>query len=261
MHSPHEILAELGLTESEIDVYLAMRRGIIRVQDIVKVTGRKRPTIYYALDSLQKRGLISKTGQSGEAAVRVESTKRLVIIAEEQKKKSEVLLRELELYAAELAAHDGVVRERPSVSFFEGVDAIKGVIMETLYCMTKEICVVAPQDNFFIQVGHDFREKYVDVRGKRGIRTRSLWEKPTDMKTYARYYSGLSDIRILPLVMRGAFESTVFLYDDKTLYISSAKNSYCILVTSREHHATMKAWFEGLWSTSTVPLGKAKKRR
>jgi hypothetical protein len=59
-------------------------------------------------------------------------------------------------------------------------------------------------------------------------------------------------VKILPEVMQGNFQTTIFLYDDKTLYVSSKKNSYCILITSKEHTETMQAWFDVLWESSML---------
>ncbi len=249
MPNPRTLLREIGLTQSEIDVYLAMREGVVRVADIIKVTSRKRPTIYYALACLEKRGLVSKTGKSTEA-YQAEPASRLVTIVQEKKKEADALMADVVELAAHLDTKKGSRREKPSVAFFEGEDAIKHVIMETLYCRDKHIDVVAPHDNFFQQIGRDFVAKYISTRAKRGIRTRSLWEGRVDKKTLKRYYEGHSEIRILPEVMHGKFAGTVFLYDDKTLCISSLKNGYCLLVKSQEHHDTMKAWFDGLWGTS-----------
>jgi len=259
MENPRLILQEIGLNESEVDVYLAMRQGIVRVQDIMKVTSRKRPTVYYAIDSLEKRGLVNKTGSTGDGSLRLAPLQRLFTIVEEKKRKTDDLLIDLgEMVAREKTQKSGT-SERPSVAFYEGVDAVKNIIMETLYCRDKTIDVVAPSNNFFWQIGPDFVEKYVDLRGRRGIKTRSLWENPTDPRVYKRYYKGLSDIRLLPTAMKGQFLTTTFLYDDKVLSISSLKNGYCIVITSREYHDTMRAWFNGLWGASkNHPTGKKK---
>lgn len=249
MPNPRVLLREIGLTQSEIDVYLAMREGVVRVGDIIKVTGRKRPTIYYALQCLQKRGLVSKTGKSAEA-YQAEPASRLVSIVQEKKKDADALMADVIEMAAHLDTKRGVRREKPSVAFFEGEAAIKNVIMETLYCRDKHIDVVAPHDNFFRQVGGDFLRKYISTRSKRGIHTRSLWEHTVDKKVLKQYYEGYSDVRILPNSMHGKFAGTIFLYDDKTLFISSLKNGYCVLTKSQEYHDTMRAWFDGLWNAS-----------
>jgi sugar-specific transcriptional regulator TrmB len=249
MQYPYDVLTSLGLTDAEVEVYLALRQGVERAADIVKTTGRKRPTVYYALDSLLKRGLISKTGAS-DAPFRAESPERLIAIANERKVEAMDAL----AGAAELAAHFETAEkgkgDHPAVAFYEGVNAVKRIVMESLYCAGKEIAVIAPQENFLKHAGPGFRAEYIQERVRRKIHTRSLWEGKADTAVIKKYYAGLSAVRVLPDVMRGRFESTIFLFDDKTLYISSRKDAYCILVTSKEHHATMQALFDGLWAGS-----------
>lgn len=245
-----EILTRLGLTESETTVYLAMCRGINKARDITKVTRLKRPTVYYALSRLEERGLIHRTGSLTSARFGVEPAERLVTIAKRQVADAAALEQEIAALAPSLA-QASTPGERPHVAFYEGVEAVKNVIMETLYCRDRRIDSIAPSDNFFWQIGDSFAGKYVAERFTRKIRTRNLWESPIDPKKYRKeYYEDVSEIRIMPKATHGKFKTTIFLYDDKALYISSLKNAYALLVTSQEHHDTMKALFDGLWSSS-----------
>lgn len=251
MKTPQDILAALGLNDSEIKTYLAMTRGASAVRDIMKSTRQKRPTVYYALARLAERGLVRKTGRGAEERFAAEPPERLKTVAESRRAEAERLEKDVAALVPSLAVASGKGSERPHVAFYEGLEAVKNVIMETLYNRERHIDSIAPRDNFFWQVGSEFAAAYVAERARRKIRTRNLWESPIDPKRQRKeHYAGLSDIRILPEVMHGKFTTTVFLYDDKTLYISSLKNAYALLVTSQEHHDAMKAMFEGLWSTS-----------
>ena len=82
MQEPRKILQQLGLSESEVEVYLAMLQGLISAREIIKMTRQKRPTVYYALSCLEKRGLISKTGKEGARRFALEPLERLQTIAE-----------------------------------------------------------------------------------------------------------------------------------------------------------------------------------
>lgn len=249
MQQPAAILAQLGLTDSEVKVYLAMCRGLKTARDIIKATRQKRPTVYYALSKLEERGLVRKTGRGGEERFAVEPPERLKTIADRQKAEATKLEKEVAELIPSLATKTAGL-EKPHVSFYEGVEAVKNVIMETLYCRDRHIDSIAPNDNFFWQVGQSFADAYVSERVARRIGTRNLWEAIREPKLIKKYYEGLSDIRILPAAMHGKFVTTIFLFDDKALYISSLKNAYALLVTSKEHHDTMQALFDGLWSAS-----------
>ena len=57
MQEPRKQLLDLGLSDSEVTVYLAMVSGVRTARDLIKTTRLKRPTVYYALGCLERRGL------------------------------------------------------------------------------------------------------------------------------------------------------------------------------------------------------------
>ena len=250
MQEPRKNLLALGLSDSEVTVYLAMVSGARTARDLVKITSLKRPTVYYALGCLEKRGLTSKTGMVGDKNFSLELIEKLAIIAKEKALEISKLQNNIDEMIPALSAISSPVNQKPTVAFYEGVDAVKNTIMEMLYCKSKRINSVAPKQNFFWEIGQDFVELFIEERIKRSIKTKNLWEAPISKWLINQYYKGLSDIRILPEIMHGKFKTTIFLYDNKTLYVSSKNNSYCVLITSKEHTDTMQAWFDGLWSVS-----------
>ncbi len=250
MQEPQKYLSSLGLSDSEVTVYLAMITGARTARELIKITSLKRPTVYYALSCLEKRSLISKSGQEGDKRFSLEPLQRLSIIAEEKSTEAVTLKNNINELIVSLASVASTGYDKPKVAYFEGPEAVKRVIMDMLYCKSKKLSGIVPQENFFWQVGKEFVALFVEERKRNSITAKNLWEVEIDKKLMRDYYSGTSEVRIVPAVMRGKFESTIFLYDDKTLYISSLKNGYCVLITSKEHHDTMQALFDGLWSVS-----------
>ncbi len=250
MNEPRKHLMDLGLSDSEVTVYLAMVSGVRTARDLVKVTRLKRPTVYYALGCLEKRGLTSKTGLAGDKSFTLEPIRKLAIIAKEKALEFSKLQKHVDEMIPSLVATPSPAHQKPTVAFYEGVDAVKNTIMEMLYCKSGRINSIVPKENFFWQIGKDFVELFVEERIRRNIKTKNIWENAVDKKLIKQYYEGFSQVRIMPEVMRGKFQTTIFLYDDKTLYVSSKKNSYCVLITSKEHADTMQALFDGIWNVS-----------
>ncbi|MEK7625430.1 MAG: helix-turn-helix domain-containing protein [Patescibacteria group bacterium] len=250
MQNPYFLLEQLGLSEAEASAYLALLNGARDAREIIKTTRMKRPTVYYALSMLERRALISRTGQDNEKRILVEPAGRLKTLIETKERELKLLGKNIDGLISAFAR--GEKKDiKPSVHFYEGLEAVQNVIMESVYAKSNQIRVIAPHNNFFRQVGDDFLNSYLEERNRRGIIVKSLWEKPVDKIIYKRYYAR-SEVRLLPVVMHDKFPTTIFLYDDKTLYISSLKNAYCILIISQEHHDTIGACFEGLWISSTV---------
>lgn len=250
MQEPRKNLLGLGLSDSEITIYLAMIAGAKTASDLTKITKMKRPTVYYALGCLEKRGLINKPNKEGDKRFLLEPLERLNAIAEEKTLESEYLKKNINDLVSSFIIENSD-EQKPDVSFYEGTAAVKSVIMSMLYCKSKQILSIVPEENFFWQVSDGFVKIFVSERKRRGIKTKNLWEERTDKKIFDEYYKNVSDVRIIPDIMKGNFKSTIFLYDDKTLYVSSMKNCSCILIKSKEHHQTMQAIFDGLWISST----------
>lgn len=250
MHEPRKQLELLGLTESEITVYLAMISGSMSARDIIKATGLKRPTVYYAIGCLEKRGLVGKTGKEGDGKFFLEPLEKLQQLSEDKLRESAALHESISELVPFLQSGQSHTDEKPLVAFYEGIEAVQQIIMEMLYCKNKRIESIVPKENFFWQVGRDFVSKFVNERMRRGIHTKNIWQVTVDPEIMGKYYPKPSEVRVAPAAMGNAFFTTIFLYDDKTLYVSSKKNGYAVLITSEEHHATMNAWFNAIWESS-----------
>jgi sugar-specific transcriptional regulator TrmB len=255
MKEPRLILNKLGLSNSEIAVYLAMVKGTRSAQEIIKSTRLKRPTVYYALGCLEKRGLVGKPHTEGEKRFTLEPLSRLKIMAEERVSETNRLADEINELIPSFEVKE-LSDKKPAVSFFEGVEAVKNVLMESLYCKGKHIDNIFPDSNFFWQLDNrEFVEHYVEERARRNITTRNLWEKGIeessfDKSFFKKFPPTFKESRVLLKIMQGKFSTSICLYDDKTLYVSSIKNCHAVLIKSKEHYDTMQALFNGLWSVS-----------
>ena len=246
---PYQLLSRLGLSKAEIQVYLAMVSGSDSVREIMKTTGHKRPTVYYVLQQLAAVGLVSKTESVRGGSFQVEPVSRLEALAQQQLEEAKMTkLSMVDLIP--VLQKKSPKKEKPRVAFFEGQQAVQNVIMESLYCKSRTIHSIAPHNNYFWQVGRSFVEKYVEQRYERKIKIFNLWEKMIEPKLYKRYYEGVAQVRILPKNMHRQFATTIFMFDDTVQYISSAENSYCLMVRSQEHYQMMRALFGGLWEVS-----------
>jgi sugar-specific transcriptional regulator TrmB len=250
MNEPRKQLELLGLTESEITVYLAMVSGSMNARDIIKATGLKRPTVYYAIGCLEKRGLVGKTGKEGDGKIFLEPLEKLEKLSEEKLRESAALHESMSHLVPFLQSQQTKSDEKPMVAFYEGLEAVQQIIMEMLYCKNKQIESIVPKENFFWQVGRDFVSKFVNERTRRGIHTKNIWQVTVSPDIITKYYPKPSEVRVAPASMGTNFFTTIFLYDDKTLYVSSKNNGYAVLITSEEHHATMRSWFNAIWEQS-----------
>ncbi len=246
------LLEKLGLSESEITLYLALHKyGALTAQEVGKLTHIKRPTVYYALRQLIDRGLAHKNGSVGIERFQSESADKIITLIDIRRRELDALEQEAKGLMKDFSQlQEATYSGLPAVSFYEGDEAVKQVVSETIYCRDRHIDSLAPSDNFFWQIGQQFSARYIADRVAHNITTRNLWEKPLEPEIMLRSYKGLSEVRILPTSMINKFKSTMFLYDDKVLYISSRESGYALLVKSKEHHNLIKSLYDTLWDIS-----------
>lgn len=249
--NPRQVLVQLGLSESEVQLFLALvERGALTARELTTFTKAKRPTVYYALRQLMDRGLVTKRGNQATERFQAEPPESLSTIVQLKQHELEELANEVTAMIPELKKHKIAHEGTPGITYFEGKEAMKRAIMDTLYCKKEHIDSIAPGDNFFWQIGQAFSASYIRERVARHITTRNLWEQPLEPKILLQSYKGLSQVRILPKEMIGNFKTTVFIYDTEVMYISSIQSGYVLVVKSREHHDLMQSMYNALWETS-----------
>jgi HTH-type transcriptional regulator, sugar sensing transcriptional regulator len=253
MTQAENILKEIGLTETEVSLYLAgLNYPSVGVKELEKITRINRTTIYHALDTLVKKGLVSKR-ESGTGAKRLfsmappENIKKLleqeISMLNQKQQEVDMLI--------PLLGNLGKRREETfKVSHFEGIDGVKLVVEEALYCKTRCWDIIAPRENFFSEFDSAYAKYYLKTRESNGIKTRSLWEFSPERRILTAGEIQSRSPRYLPEVMYGKFRSVIIIFDDKVAIISSLKNLSAILIQSEEIKQTMSALFEGLWKFS-----------
>jgi len=248
MPNQRHLLTQLGLSETEASIYLTLLAyGSLTAQDVLTRIGGKRPTVYYAIRQLASRGLVRNVASHGVRRFQAAPPDALVSLLGIKRNEIDALATELtnELPSFRVATGTSL---KPIVTFVEGVAAMKQAVMETLYIRSRHIDIITPKDNFFWQVGQDFSQAYIDERVRRKITTRNLWEEPLKPEILVKSYHGLSQIRILPKKIHGTFKTTVFIFDQTVMYISSIDSANILRVDSEEHAGLMRALFEGLWN-------------
>jgi hypothetical protein len=203
--------------------------------------------VYYALGSLAKRGLVSKTGKEYGGLFQIDTLDKLQEVVEEKIRGQEQLL--LQTKALQSFYPKNKTTPKTLVSYFDTFDAIKSAIFYSLYTKDKAIRSIVPGSNFFHEVGLPFIEEYVAEKKRRGIKTIALWEDIPSQEYLREYYSDAA-VRQLPVSMHNSFETTIFIYDNKTLYIAPKKENHAVLIQSDAHARMMRTMFEAVWGVS-----------
>lgn len=245
------LLHNLGLTDTEAKIYLAGLDYVsIGVGELEKQTQIKRTTVYHALGTLMQKGLTAKVGTGTKFKFTMSAPENINTLLEKKindlrnKKKS---LEEI------IPLLDRQIKKKEmdtKISHFEGIEGIKLVIEEALYCRSHHWDIIAPAKNFFSEFDKDYAEYYLRARKSNQVTARSLWEYALPKRVLTPEEIRERSPRYLPQNMHGKFKSVVIIFDDKIALISSLKEMSAVLIQSKEFHDTFAAIFEGLWEIS-----------
>ena len=120
------VLAELGLSEGEIKVYLALLKlGPGPVSALTKETGQHRTTMYDFLDHLLEKGLVSFSIQSNVKCFKVAPPEKLHELLKEKESHLLTILPQLRKLAA-------FQKEELSVEVFKGREGFKSFVSDHL---------------------------------------------------------------------------------------------------------------------------------
>lgn len=240
-----QILEEIGLKDKKARVYLAcLELGSARASDIALLAGVERTTVYEILEYLIKEGLVSSTPKGHGSLFLAEPPERLHIALQDRQKKLEKVLPELESIF-------NVGKPRPRVRFYEGLEGVRTVFLDTLTThegRLRAILSIADLQEF---IGKDWFNDYTNQRIASGNKLFVIRSESREVGGI--YPSSTKDNREVRLTPRGMeFGLSQYLYDTKVAIISTKKEGYGIIVESADYYLTQSNLFEVLWDVSRI---------
>ncbi len=239
----NELLANLGLSEAESKIYLAaLELGQSLPIHLAAKARIKRPTLYLALPKLFKQGLLSETVVG----------KRRYLIAEDpqmflDQKQAELV--QIDQLVPELRLLLATSSSKPQINFYQGVEGVKKVYMDTLK-QKQPLLEFVGIDSVQPEIEHYIKNYYIAYRIKKGIAVKMLISGSPK--------SGIWDIKSGPHLLREV--KTVpkelypapldcFIYGNNVSFAVLRKDSEPVglIIRSKEIATTMKSLFNFIW--------------
>lgn len=251
MEKINSALKNIGLTDTETKIYLTgLNFTSIGVRELERQTRIKRTTIYHAINTLMSKGLVAKKEMGSKLLFSMTNPQNIDRLIET---KISNLKKQQDSFANLIPLLEGRQKKQSQdivVSHYEGIEGIKLVVEEALYCKSKHWDIISPEKNFFSEFDKEYAQYYVQTRIKKNITARSLWEKEANKRALSKNEIKNRQPRYLPEIMVGKFNSVIILFDDKTAFISSMNELTAVLIQSQDMHDMQTAMFEGLWINS-----------
>ncbi|MBU1202046.1 MAG: helix-turn-helix domain-containing protein [Nanoarchaeota archaeon] len=239
-----DILEDLGLSEAEAKVYLALlETGSTLAGPIIKKTGLHRGTTYQILQRLIEKGLVSYVIKAGKRYFEATDPNRFLAILKEKEQKIQEILPSL-IQKRELG------KEKQEVNVYSGYKGIKTVCEN----MLEELKERGEYLDFGVSgLFRDVMGPYWDLwqtkKKKYKIKAKCIFDEilkeknPNLLKDYfgeAKFHS--SEFKSL---------TDTIIYNDKVvLFIWTAKPPIAVIIQNKENAESYRNQFNLMWKHS-----------
>lgn len=240
-------LIKLGLSDKEAKVYLAtLELGYETVLNIAKKAQINRPTAYFILESLQKKGIVTTFEKEKKTYFAAESPDKLVTLLHKQKQDIDQKQKEFENILPEFRALYNISPEKPTVRFFEGKQGLIAMRedflktsdkkIEAMYCLDDLNKVFTPEEN----------KEFSNRRSAKKIKTFAIC---TAINQEIKRPQILSERRMVPFE-KFPITSDLTIYNNKVAIASLKGKLSGVIIENKEIANTMRSLFYLAWESA-----------
>jgi sugar-specific transcriptional regulator TrmB len=255
MIHPKDYLRQIGLSNSEIALYLAgLTLAEATVNALVQATELKRPTVYHGLAALVTKGLATEVKEGKELRYTMLPPDQIEGYIQgrvgQLQQQATVLEQILPLFPT-MPATEGP--KSAIIRRFSGQEQVRALIDQALHCKGRHWDILAPRQNFIAESDPAYINHFKRVRKERAIQSCTLWEGKWEEGTIS-----LADVmhrkpRYLPHAYDGRFKAMMIIFDKKVAFIGSYQQQEAILIESPEVVELQTMLFEALWAQAKKP--------
>jgi len=253
-------LKNLGLEDSEVEVYLALLElGPSSVSEITKKAGISRTLGYHVLEKLGWYGLVDQASSKSKKIIySAQHPQRLVQHVKNKKNIWDKKVKDVENYLPNLLSLYKM-SDKPIVRYQYGDEGLKNIYIENLESKT-EILSILDVDGWDVPEFRQFGKWYIKERVKRKIPERILMLERESVHEYYSDPSRLTDYKWikfsqLPGILDLGGEINIF--ENKVLIaITKKPNRMGIIIESEVLANLMKAMYELAWNVGKPVLKK-----
>jgi sugar-specific transcriptional regulator TrmB len=240
-----QMLREIGLSEGEIKVYLALLKiGEAKKTELAKESGVSSSKIYEICSRLQKKGIVGTIIKDKKTHFQAMEPKRLLDFFNEKTSKIENQKKELEKVIP-LLENYSKMQDNKAV-LYEGLNAIKNFYRNILEELKKgeEYCVIGVNYGDSLPGIREFFENFHNQRAKKGIKVKMLVNKDTKDILVKTIHSK-SEIKYLPQYLMS--NMIILFYKNKSFIFFLAKDTVGLLIENAEVSKGFKSYFDAFW--------------
>lgn len=254
------ILKSLAFDEYEIKSYLyLLEKGPITAGALAKGLGVPRSSLYGFLKRLSGDNLVVESQKDGIKIFSAEPPEKINLLFGQKMEALQKAQNEYAKILPELKRKQGEKYQTPKFQVFEGAEELKNALKDMLLYSKIETQAFWPQKKMVEVLGGEFMRYHNKERIKNRLSVRAIWPQHQKVEIKSHPYFGggekfLREIRIAPPGID--FHMGYWIYGNKIVFISSARESFGFIVQSQEMAQMLKTQFEILWQISRPLLVK-----
>lgn len=244
-----ETLEQIGLSPEEAEIYLTLlNKGSLSASQIGSSTKVKRTYVYKIVEGLMQKGLVTQNKNGRTTVFAPNSPDHLLTLANKRKEQAENAHNQLEAHLGNLRTLYSSVDAKPVVQYFEGVEGIKKVYLDTLKCKGT-IYALVETANVHPEIYEWVTSKYVKKRIDNGIKVKAIVSSGANTNKYIeKNESELRETKTISST-KYPFKHELNIYENKVAILNHNKESELlgIIIENKLIADTFRSWFNLTW--------------
>ena len=231
-------LQEAGLTNTEAKIYLALLDlGSALAGEITKKSGLNRTIVYYSLEKLIEKGLVSYVTEANRKVFQPVNPKRLMEILQEKEKNIQKIM-------PELRARFESIKIESEATIYRGKKGLKSVFEDIL--RTNKDYLIFGAEGRFKEIFPAYSGHWDKRRVKQKIRVKVIYNEKIRNKREGKLK--LVNMRFVSKDLD--FPSTTQIYGNKVSIMVWSNPPFAFVIKSKEAVKSYTNFFEMLWGTA-----------
>jgi sugar-specific transcriptional regulator TrmB len=249
-----ELLEEIGLTKSEINVYLALLElGSSSTGKIVDKSKASSSKIYEILDRLMQKGLVSFIIKSGVKYFEAADPSRIMDYMEEKESKIHKQKQSLKKIIPELELKKTLSKYKSEATVFKGIKGMETAFNDVFKVLKKGDVICTYVVGELDEQMNSFFTRHYQKRAEKDIKTRTIFSeagrKWYDLRKHIKNFEGKV------VISQATSPATIVVYKNKTIIrMGNSDNLLNIMIENEFCAKSFLQQFEELWNQETVVL-------
>jgi len=237
-----QIQQNLDLNSKDATTLLAILEiGPASISDIAKRAKIKRPTVYYLIEELIKKGLVLKVPAGKRVFYKANEPKRILSLLDQKKQSFEKILPQLEsLFLTK--------PNQPKVRFYEGKEGLKNIYEEMLNTHKNAYNIFSFDDFLTVFTEKENEHFFQILRSAGGQLYNLIKSTPLAIKSIKNesYRKGITKNKFFPETLKVA--TTIIVTENKTAMISY-KSLAGVIIEDQDIADSQKEFIKFIWET------------